>query len=224
MDITSLLNASSAGKLEAEATSNHSPTMSSITIVAAVYPTVESFPAIEKGTSNETSGYWYLNPGRSRSRSRSRSRIPWDAGDHILPRTLDARPPRYPSWIVADNHWDGDSDVPISSRHRLSDSYSSLSSYEGLPKPISHSRLSSMSTVSGYQSSGAFSDMALEAGVCDNIIEIGRSHSNRGEPPNSISAYTTTRDITRSRSPSDAILIFRRRQGSDWTALQDTAK
>ncbi|KAL8376441.1 hypothetical protein RB595_007503 [Gaeumannomyces hyphopodioides] len=102
------------------------------------------------------------SPSRSNSESRTpnRSRTPWDAGGYSLPLTLDAKmirtpltakPVLYSDSPPGEHHPDGNS--PSSPKHKFSDSRSSLSSYTTTSSNNSgsHSRISSLSTVSEFQ-------------------------------------------------------------------------
>ena len=95
-------------------------------------------------TSTEADGQTNLE---DTMRNPFRNRTPWDAGGYSLPIhthhlgsfTDDA----FPNDALMDNHID-------QRRHKLSDSHSSLSSFAS-SNSISHSRFSSMSTVSSLQ-------------------------------------------------------------------------
>ncbi|KAL8288873.1 hypothetical protein RB597_000790 [Gaeumannomyces tritici] len=102
------------------------------------------------------------SPSRSNSESRTpnRSRTPWDAGGYSLPLTLDtkmirtrlmAKPVLYGDSPPGEHH--PDSNSPSSPKHKFSDSRSSLSSYTTTSSNNSgsHSRISSLSTVSEFQ-------------------------------------------------------------------------
>lgn len=80
------------------------------------------------------------------SRTQGRSRTPWDAGGYSLPIT--SRPTATPpSQIVIHSDERQQADSPISPKHKLSDSRSSLSSFTSSINSTTHSRFSSMSTV-----------------------------------------------------------------------------
>lgn len=78
-----------------------------------------------------------------------RSRTPWDAGGYSLPITT--KTPISPSCQPQQDSYfdDRQIDTPSSPRHKLSDSRSSLSSFASSIQSTTHSRFSSMSTVSG---------------------------------------------------------------------------
>lgn len=102
------------------------------------------------------------SPSRSNSESRTpnRSRTPWDAGGYSLPLALDAKmmrtpltakPVLYGESPPGENQAEANS--PSSPKHKFSDSRSSLSSYTTTSSNNSgsHSRISSLSTVSEFQ-------------------------------------------------------------------------
>ena len=83
------------------------------------------------------------------SRTPPRNRTPWDAGGYSLPINTISAPTTPPQKSEQDVRYD-DSQVetPRSPYHKFSDSRSSLSSFTSSLQSTSHSRYSSMSTVS----------------------------------------------------------------------------
>lgn len=84
------------------------------------------------------------------SRTPPRNRTPWDAGGYSLPiNTISSMNNSMPTTPPQNTHYD-DSQVetPRSPHHKFSDSRSSLSSFTSSLQSTSHSRFSSMSTVS----------------------------------------------------------------------------
>lgn len=107
---------------------------------------------------------------RSNSDSRipTRNRTPWDANGYSLPLTLNTKAAQAtPTTLSSFNSSDitpidsAVSSSPKSPKHKLSDSRGSLSSYTTLSSNTSchsrsHSRISSLSTVSEYQPLNSF--------------------------------------------------------------------
>lgn len=81
----------------------------------------------------------------------SLSRTPWDAGGYSLPIIQNRKPISVDSTIHC-NDSPQQSPVELSSRHGLSDSRSSLSSFASASTSGTHSRFSSASTLSGFLS------------------------------------------------------------------------
>ncbi|KAK7952294.1 uncharacterized protein PG986_008022 [Apiospora aurea] len=161
MDVTAMLNTSGAAKrAEQEGSSGPTPTQSVIdgsTACSSIVPT----PSPEKTPPRRT----------CESRASNRSRTPWDAGGYSLGLTLDIKSTQQPN--VQMTAIQGESPVdtasPESLRHKFSDSHSSLSSYTSSANSASHSRFSSMSTVSGFQIGAGLSDMVTLDASCDNL-------------------------------------------------------
>jgi hypothetical protein len=81
------------------------------------------------------------------SRTPPRNRTPWDAGGYSLPiNTLSSSTPTTPPQII--HYDDSHVETPRSPHHKFSDSRSSLSSFTSSLHSATHSRFSSMSTVS----------------------------------------------------------------------------
>ncbi|KAK6842535.1 hypothetical protein PG987_003395 [Apiospora arundinis] len=160
MDVTAMLNTSGAAKrAEQGDSSGPTPTQSIIdgsTACSSIVPT----PSPEKTPPRRT----------CESRASNRSRTPWDAGGYSLGLTLDIKStqPNVQTTVIQ-----GDSPVdtasPESLRHKFSDSHSSLSSYTSSANSASHSRFSSMSTVSGFQIGAGITDMVTLDTSCDNL-------------------------------------------------------
>ncbi len=111
----------------------------------------------------------------------SRSRTPWDAGGYSLPLAIDTKSIRSPPVVQTALCCESSSPTDIrlaepfspkcpSPRHKFSDSRSSLSSLytaSSSANSVSHSRFSSLSTVSEYQPLAAlitdFSSLATRA-------------------------------------------------------------
>jgi hypothetical protein len=84
------------------------------------------------------------------SRTPPRNRTPWDAGGYSLPINTLSSSSNAPTTPPQHIHYVDDSQVetPRSPHHKFSDSRSSLSSFTSSLQSASHSRFSSMSTVS----------------------------------------------------------------------------
>ena len=83
----------------------------------------------------------------------TRNRTPWDAGGYSLPINTASSGSTTPPAKPQNN--DSNTETPTSPRHRFSDSRSSLSSFTSSLQSATHSRFSSMSTVSSaYQMHG----------------------------------------------------------------------
>lgn len=167
-----------------------------------------------------------------------RSRTPWDAGGYSLPITT--KTPISPSCQPQqDNYFDDRQiDTPSSPRHKLSDSRSSFSSFASSIQSTTHSRFSSMSTVSGSHTlntitgelmspkstmielpspSGAKSpdgtiiESRPKETVTEEVCELlAPIAENRLSPDEPTQESTkATRNHPRPSSPSDAILIKR---------------
>lgn len=228
MDVTSMLNAgSAAARREAREASDLTPTPSVVdgtTVCSSAVPT----PSPEAVPSRRMSDPRTLN----------RARTPWDAGGYSLPLTLDTKaaiqPPVRPAFY---NESPVDSASPKSPKHRLSDSYSSLSSYTSSLNSVSHSRFSSMSTASGFQSMvPLITELpSLESRSCDNMDSAvsrssiqdffaKKSRKDGGVSPTTIAEEPSVGDAGRPGSPSDAMLMSRASQGSDRMSPHDFSK
>ncbi|KAI1845096.1 hypothetical protein JX265_002818 [Neoarthrinium moseri] len=226
MDVTSMLNsASAAANREARDSTDPTPTPSVVdgtTVCSSVVQT----PSPGSTSSRRT----------SESRTPNRSRTPWDAGGYSLPLTLDTKTTtQTPVKPTVYNGSPVDSASPKSPKHRFSDSYSSLSSYSSSINSFTHSRFSSMSTVSGgFQAVGPLvTDIpSLESRSCDNLDSaISRSSASEffskkskrdgGVSPSAIAEEPTLLDIRRPGSPSDAMLISRGSQSSGRMSPQE---
>ncbi|KAK9782898.1 hypothetical protein SCAR479_01241 [Seiridium cardinale] len=225
MDVTSMLNSASAAARREARESTGPTTTPSVVDGTTVCSSAVQTPSPERTPSRRT----------SESRTPNRARTPWDAGGYSLPLTLDTKvatqPPTRPAFY---NESPIDSASPKSPKHRFSDSYSSLSSYTSSLNSMSHSRFSSLSTVSGFQSLGPLlTDMpALESRSCDNLDSaVSRSsipdyfgkrvRKDGGTSPTTIAEEPAMGDVRRPGSPSDAMLISRGMLGSDRMSPQD---
>ncbi|KAH6655716.1 hypothetical protein BKA67DRAFT_246835 [Truncatella angustata] len=212
MDVTSMLNqGAAAARREAEGSSDLTPTPSVVDSTTVCSSAVQT-PSPEQTPSRRTS---------DSSRTPNRARTPWDAGGYSLPLTLDTKtaiqPLSKPSYYSESPI---DSASPKSPKHRFSDSYSSLSSYTSSLHSVSHSRFSSLSTVSGFQSvPPLITDMPpLDSRACDTLDSaISRSSAadyfgkrlrkDGGGSPTTIAEEPFMEGARRPGSPSDAMLI-----------------
>lgn len=165
-------------------------------------------------------------PSRSSSDSRlstsNRSRTPWDAGGYSLPLTLNVKnnvpQQQAPSaFMETDNH-NNNNTSPNSPKHRFSDSRSSLSSAY-TTNSSSHSRISSLSTVSEYQPLGSVSaGDQHSSSACPTVVEMqqhaspfrrasGGGYEDMGS---SQEDNESSMSVDRARSPSDAMLMRNR--------------
>lgn len=229
MDVTSLLNAgSAAARREAREASDPTPTPS-VVEGSTVCSSVVQTPSPDRTPSRRT----------SECRTPSRARTPWDAGGYSLPLTLDTKVAIQPSVRPAFyNESPIDSASPKSPKHRLSDSYSSLSSYTSSLNSVSHSRLSSMSTVSGFQSMGSLTtelpslesrsydtlDSAVSRSSIPDFFSSKKPRKDGGVSPTTIVEEPAADDARRPGSPSDAMLMSRANQGLDRLSPQDFSK
>ncbi|KAK4219597.1 hypothetical protein QBC37DRAFT_108929 [Rhypophila decipiens] len=144
MDVTSLLNSSSAALQRRDSVDSSTPSATGGTTAAS---TAVPTPSPDRTPSRRTSG----------SRSPHRNRTPWDAGGYSLPLSLDTKAIQTASTarpvFYCESPTDGQSSStsPKSPKHKFSDSRSSLSSYASSNNSVSHSRISSLSTVSEFQ-------------------------------------------------------------------------
>jgi len=104
------------------------------------------------------------------SRMPIRSRTPWDAGGYSLPiNNMSSITTTQPSEIH--HHDDSHAETPRSPYHKFSDSRSSLSSFTSSLQSSTHSRFSSMSTVSSVHPfnsiplDGVLAEMAAKSAV-----------------------------------------------------------
>lgn len=174
-------------------------------------------------------------PMRSANDSRlaSRSRTPWDAGGYSLPLTLNVKNGQMSPATKPTYHNEGipmesaGSTSPKSPKHKFSDSRSSLASYTTMSSSNSchsrsHSRISSLSTVSEYQPLSSFGSestpterrtSSAESGMsCPTVVEI-QPPSPRRLGLDDISDASDNDSVMisdRARSPSDAVLLRNR--------------
>jgi hypothetical protein len=138
------------------------------------------------------------------TRSPPRNRTPWDAGGYSLPiNTVSSMTGTSPTTPPQNNHLDDSHiDTPRSPHHKFSDSRSSLSSFTSSLQSASHSRFSSMSTVSsaiqplntilaesiGLDSATKPKSLNLETlASMDHHYSHSRSSSSATQPQDSIS-------------------------------------
>ena len=150
MDVTALLNSSTGmgmedGEARALAELPSTPSVGGSTPSSSVVAT----PSPERTPPTRT----------CETRTSSRSRTPWDAGGYSLPLSLEAKVVQTPSTARPMFHGESPLDTmdPVSPRscsprHKFSDSHSSMASYGTTfsANSGSHSRFSSLSTVSEY--------------------------------------------------------------------------
>lgn len=226
MDVTSMLNSSAAAAAasrEQAGSAGPTPTPSVIEGTTA-YSSLVPTPSPEKTPPRRTSV----------SRGSNRSRTPWDAGGYSLGLTLDTKTTQTAARPVPHSESPIDSASPESLRHKFSDSHSSLSSYTSSANSGTHSRFSSMSTVSGFQMGAAMADMqTLDASACENldsavsrmsVMDTVRSKRDGGFSPSMIAEEPSMVDAGRPGSPSDAMLMSRGSQGLERMSPQETAK
>lgn len=213
MNVTSLLNtaAHAAGRLSND--------MSGVSLDGsmAMYQTQDRMGA--SGTAND-------------QRLPVRSRTPWTGGGYSLGLGMDVNNPQTsrpfnPESIPADNT--AGSTSPKSPKHKSSDSRSSMSSYTTMSSSTSchsrsHSRISSLSTVSEYQPLSSYGSDSTpterrlsghESGMsCPTVVEIQPPSPRREEASFDSSDNDDAMNSDRARSPSDAILMRNRLSGS----------
>jgi len=186
MDVTSLLNSSSAALQRRDSIDSSTPSATGATTASS---TAIHTPSPERTPSRRTSG----------SGSPSRNRTPWDANGYSLPLTLDTKSIQNPSTTRQAYYSESPtdcqrSDSPKSNNHKFSDSRSSLSSYTGTSSSnsVAHSRISSLSTVSEFQPLATlFTDITLEPRTVAEKMETGgafnsnisRTHSHHVHAP-----------------------------------------
>lgn len=235
MDVTAMLNsgaaaaaAAAAARKETQESNNPTPAPSVVDGTTVCSSAIQT-PSPDRTPSRRTS---------DSSRTPNRARTPWDAGGYSLPLTLDTKVAVQPSVKQAFyNESPIDSASPKSPKHKFSDSYSSLSSYNSSLNSVSHSRFSSLSTVSGFHSvPPIITDMsALESRSCDNLDSAvsrssaqdyfgKRTRRDGAASPTTIAEEPILGDIRRPGSPSDAMLISRGSQSSERMSPQDFTK
>ncbi|CAL3967376.1 unnamed protein product [Diplocarpon coronariae] len=102
----------------------------------------------------------------------SRNRTPWDAGGYSLPINTVSSPSTPPKNEEL-GRCDSES-TPTSPRHKFSDSRSSLSSFASSLQSASHSRFSSLSTVSSATPSSTFTEALLSTlGPQPSLLDFG---------------------------------------------------
>jgi len=228
MDVTSLLNSSSAAAAAAalqrrDSVSSSTPSATGDTTAAS---TAVHTPSPDRTPPRRTSG----------SRSPSRNRTPWDAGGYSLPLTLDTKAiPSSPSNSRPNFYHNSDSPTdcganasasPKSPKHKFSDSRSSLSSYSSSSNnSLSHSRISSLSTVSEYQPLTALiTDISLDGkpaasnGMAEKIeggpdrlssFDSTPVGATQDDNRSSVGGSLHNDSLDRPESPSDAVMIRR---------------
>lgn len=209
--------------MERNDSTDNTPTPSA-TGGSTVSSTGFSTPSPDKTPSRRTS--------ESRSSSSVRSRTPWDAGGYSLPLTLDTKSVQTPSTSRPIYYSESpienmNSASPHSPKHKFSDSRSSLSSYASSSNnSVSHSRISSLSTVSEFLPLNSLtmstdtpslevrmSEMAAPPG-CPMLGEVlppspAPTRTKHEENEASSGSGHSLEGLGRAGSPSDAILITR---------------
>ncbi|KAI0892334.1 hypothetical protein F4806DRAFT_244606 [Annulohypoxylon nitens] len=158
----------------------------------------------------------------------SRSRTPWHGDNYTLPTTLDTDTKSTEPSVrqVSNSTSPAESTSSKSPRHKFSDSHSSLSSYASSNTSLSHSRISSMSTVGGIQSINPIPDTScldtqFECALSIPKIwssDLHRSIAKEGlisPPVTTTNGEPLVTDLLRSGSPSDAMLMSRGAQSLD---------
>ncbi|KAI1446183.1 hypothetical protein F5Y02DRAFT_77742 [Annulohypoxylon stygium] len=158
----------------------------------------------------------------------SRSRTPWHGDNYTLPTTLDTDTKSAEPSVrqVSNSTSPAESTSSKSPRHKFSDSHSSLSSYASSNTSLSHSRISSMSTVGGIQSINPIPDTPcldtqFECALSIPKIwssDLHRSIAKEGlisPPVTTTNGEPLVTDLLRSGSPSDAMLMSRGAQSLD---------
>lgn len=161
------------------------------------------------------------------------SRTPWDAGGYSLPLTLNVKNGQmspasksvYQNEVAPMENLGSTS--PNSPKHKFSDSRSSLSSYTTMSSSNSchsrsHSRISSLSTVSEYQPLSSYGSESTpterrtsmpENGMsCPTVVEVQPPSPRRLglEDVSDASDNDSVMVSDRARSPSDAVLLRNR--------------
>lgn len=214
MNVTSLLNtaAHAAGRLSND--------LSGVPVDAniAMYQTQEDRMDMSRTTSDQ--------------RLPVRNRTPWTGGGYSLGLTMNVKDsqnsrPFNPESTPVDSSTGSTS--PKSPKHKSSDSRSSMSSYTTMSSnnschSRSHSRISSLSTVSEYQPLSSYGSESTpterrlsghENGLsCPTVVEIQPPSPRREDGPFDGSDNDDAMNSDRARSPSDAILMRNRVGGS----------
>jgi hypothetical protein len=216
MDVTSLLNtsaaAAAAAKLERSDSMDRASTPSA-TSDSTAYSTAVPTPSPEHTPAWRSS---------STSRSPIRSRTPWDAGGYSLPLSLDVKSIHSSSSARPAFYNDSNFDSlapgsPKSPKHKFSDSRSSFSSYvSSSNNSVSHSRISSLSTVGELQ---PLTTLLAELPPLDTqkkpshlkcpVLGDVQPPSPAPRQMTHMDSAVNPADIDRPRSPSDAVMIKR---------------
>ncbi|KAK0635795.1 hypothetical protein B0T17DRAFT_503299 [Bombardia bombarda] len=217
MDVTALLNSSSAALQRSDSIESSTPSATGGTTAAS---TAVPTPSPERTHSRRTSG----------SRSPNRNRTPWDAGGYSLPLTLDTKSIHTPSTarpaFYSESPTDGQtSDSPKSPKHKFSDSRSTISSYTSSSSnnSVSHSRISSLSTVSEFQPlANLITDISLDGRMLQKRLEsdslsFPSVYNPQPSSPGARDSGSNDGEISptgrlpsgRPGSPSDAVIIRR---------------
>ncbi|KAI1332558.1 hypothetical protein F5Y16DRAFT_119252 [Xylariaceae sp. FL0255] len=206
MDVTSLLNA-------ATAVQRHVPANGEEEMMHRNSVSSSEGSLMRYGSSTDTSPSEKSSSRRlSESKTPSRSRTPWSANGYALPLILDTKSTPAPA---RSSLFQSESPIepisPKSPRHKCSDSHSSLSSYASSSSSITHSRLSSLSTVGGIQPLCTIPDVSsLEIGP-ESAETTKDGHQCTGRDVLSSPIPTieeaSVHEPERLGSPSDAMLI-----------------
>ena len=220
MDVTALLNsaatAAHVGRKESIEQATTPSSLGGTTVCSTAIPT----PSPDKTPSRRS----------SESRTPNRSRTPWDAGGYSLP-LLDTKI-RHASSTTKLIYYDESpidhtgSASPSSPKHKFSDSHSSLSSctFSSSNNSVSHSRISSLSTVSELQPLSTLAiDMPSPDGrkmsephgqglACPALGEIQPPSPTPRRLTHEITSDVNNqekhpKEVNRPHSPSDAVLM-----------------
>ncbi|OTA70288.1 hypothetical protein K449DRAFT_393294 [Hypoxylon sp. EC38] len=231
MDVTSLLNSSSLGKREADINIDAQEIVNNV--INAASSTTEG---ATRSSSTSCNSSHEKTPSRRTSDTKvpSRNRTPWDANGYALPLTVDTKSIQPPDRPVSNSTSPAESGSPKSPRHKFSDSHSSLSSYASSSTSLSHSRISSMSTVGGTQPNSTTSDppppslgTQIECAELP-IPKIWSSDIHQRQPAkggimslSAVNGEPLVTGLVRSSSPSDAMLMSRGTQSLSRMNRQD---
>ncbi|KAI0143969.1 hypothetical protein F4776DRAFT_661069 [Hypoxylon sp. NC0597] len=228
MDVTSLLNSSSLGKGETAINIDAREMVNNV--INAASTTTEGVTRC-LSTSCNSSHEKTSSRRTSETKVPSRNRTPWDANGYALPLTVDTKSTQPPDRPVSNSTSPAESGSPKSPRHKFSDSHSSLSSYASSSTSLSHSRISSMSTVGGNQPNSTTSDppsLGTQVECAElPIPKIWSSDIHQRETKGGIMSLSAVNGealvtgLVRSSSPSDAMLISRGTQSLSRMNRQD---
>ncbi|KAI0838591.1 hypothetical protein F5Y06DRAFT_38376 [Hypoxylon sp. FL0890] len=230
MNVTSLLNSSSFGSGNAAVNTDDARELVN-TVISTTSSTAEGVTGCSSTPCNSSHE---KTPSRRTSETKvsSRNRTPWDANGYALPLLVDTTSTQPPDRPVSNSTSPAESGSPKSPRHKFSDSHSSLSSYASSSTSLSHSRISSMSTVGGIQPNITISDPP-SIGTQIECAELPipkiwsldiHQRATKGEvmSPSANDGEALLTGLVRSSSPSDAMLMSRGTQNLSRMNRQDT--